>query len=160
MTPPLSDRSVVLSLQEITEDLSADRDYAPADVDEARALLDALLAAADRSAAALPERPGEQAARALLTELAADPDTAGRAAAVLADPPADEQLGIEAAATSVVVIAGLVTWLQTKITIRVRHRDGDWEFDFRLDKQPVPASVLRRLADTVARVLGSPSDEP
>ncbi|SNT53904.1 hypothetical protein SAMN05443665_10414 [Actinomadura meyerae] len=157
MTLPLSDRSVLLSLQELTEDLSADQDYVPAEEDEARALLAALLTAAGRSAA-LPERLDEQAARTLLAELAADPDTSASAAAVLADPPADEQLGTEAAATALVVIAALVTWLQTKISIRVRRRDGGWEFDFRLDKQPVPASVLRHLAEIVTRVLGSPPD--
>lgn len=160
MTLPLSDRSVLLSLQELTEDLSTAQDYTPADADEARALLAALLTAAGRSPTALPEAPDERAARSLLTELATDPDTSAQTTAILADPPADEQLGIEAAAPGLVVTAAVVTWLQTKITIRVKHRDGGWEFDFHLHKQPVPTSVLRRLADTVTRVLGSPSDPP
>ncbi|WP_329246411.1 hypothetical protein OG417_51620 [Actinoallomurus sp. NBC_01490] len=159
MTEDLSDESVLLSLQELIEDLGSTETYMPHSGDEAYALVETLLTRGGRP----PARPGDggqwaPAARRLLAHLSADDDTAPRMRAILADPPTSDRLGAEIAATDLVVLAAIVTWLQTKIDVKVKHKDGGWEFDFQLTKKPVPVSVLRRLAGTVSRVLGGPTD--
>ncbi|MFC8721048.1 hypothetical protein [Kitasatospora sp. NPDC057198] len=153
----LSDRSVVLSLQEITEELGdTDPARTPLDADEAQSLVTALMAAGGERARTfgIAGEDGRRAARQLLVHLLQDPDTSSRAAEVLSDPPADEQMSVEAALVGTVLLGALVAWLQTKVDIRIHRRDGHTEFDFRLRKEAAPPGLLRELAATVARLLG------
>lgn len=158
MTKDLSDESVLLSLQELVEDLGSTATYMPHSGDEAYALVDTLLARGGQAPASSGDGQWDAAARRLLAHLNADADTAPQTSAILADPPTGDRLGVETAATDLVVLAAIVTWLQTKIDIRVKHQNSRWEFDFRLTKKPVPTSVLRRLAGTVSRILNGPTD--
>ncbi|GAA1274432.1 5'-methylthioadenosine/S-adenosylhomocysteine nucleosidase family protein [Streptomyces javensis] len=167
----LSDRSVLLSLQELTEEIgSADPSRTPMDVDEAQLLIEAVLQASGADHAEgvpgapvgrapgavgmlfLPA-PGLPAARQLLAQLAEDTETAAVTRTVLADPPADEQMSVEAAAEGAVVLGALVAWLQTKVDIEIKRKDSKTEFTFRLAKQAAPASLLRELAAAVDRLL-------
>jgi hypothetical protein len=76
---------------------------------------------------------------------------------VLADPPADTRLGAELVEPSLVAMAGLVTWLQTKVDVRVKRKEGKTEFEFRVMKEAAPAAMLKELAAAVARLWnGSP----
>lgn len=93
-------------------------------------------------------------ARCLLTQIAEDPDTAKPAGSVLADPPADEQMSVETAVTAAVVLGALVAWLQTKVDIRIKRKEGKSEFDFRLVKSSASAPLLRELSAVIARLLG------
>ncbi|GAA4235005.1 hypothetical protein GCM10022254_41240 [Actinomadura meridiana] len=158
MTEDLPYESVLLSLQELVEDLNSTVTYTPYSGDEAYALVDSLLIRGGNAPAHSGEVQWDAAARRLLPHLNADADTASQTNAILADPPTSDRLGAETAATDLVVLAAIVTWLQTKIDIRVKHQDGGWEFDFQLSKKPVPISVLRRLAGTVSRILNGPTD--
>ncbi|PJM91453.1 hypothetical protein [Streptomyces sp. CB01373] len=154
----LSDRSVLLSLQEIAEDIgTADTGRAPLDMDEAESLLAALLTAGGQPPVAVSGLPEERllsVARGLLARIAADPDTAGPAGVVLADPPADEQMSVESAVTAAVVLGSLVAWLQTKVDIRIKRKEGKSEFEFRLSKPSASTPLLRELSEAVARLLG------
>ncbi|GAA4097897.1 effector-associated constant component EACC1 [Actinomadura miaoliensis] len=162
VTGSLSDRSVLLSLQELTEDIGpADGADTPSDSNEAQSLVTALLAAGAAPAttpeiAAMPEEQCLDAARRLLAHLARDPDTAERTRAVLADPPADEQMSVETAITGAVVLGALVAWLQTKVDIKISRKDGRSQFEFRLTKNPTSPGALRDLAATVTRMLQGP----
>jgi hypothetical protein len=157
----LSDRSVALALQEITEELAdTNPELFPQDTHEAGLLLSALLAQADLPTAGTD--PGDliydrhEAARRVLTHLATDPDTAARTRAVIADAPTDEQLSVEAAALAAVVLATTVSWLQTKVDIRIHRHDGRTDFDFSLRKTAASPGTLRRVAEIVYRLLSGP----
>ncbi|WP_433190002.1 hypothetical protein [Actinoallomurus sp. CA-150999] len=154
----LSGRSVLLSLQEIAEDIgTTDTTRTPLDADEAESLLSALLRVSEQPSvtiSGLPEQRMLTAARRLLTHIAEDPDTAESAGAVLADPPADEQMSVETAATAAVVLGALVAWLQTKVDIRIIRKEGKSEFEFRLTKTASSAPLLRELSAVIARLLG------
>ncbi|MFE0450788.1 hypothetical protein ACFW2D_05770 [Streptomyces sp. NPDC058914] len=162
----LTDRSVLLSLQEITEEIGVDGpDRTPQDIGEAAALLSELLAAAGLASQA-PGRlvGGDEAlargsARRVLERLAVDEDTAAATRAVLSDPPADEQLSVEAAAAGAVVLGAVVAWLQTKIDIRIRRRNGETEFEFRLTKASSEPGTLRRLGSVIAELLTGPPQQ-
>ncbi|MEU8976599.1 hypothetical protein AB0D11_46980 [Streptomyces monashensis] len=159
----LTDREVVLVLQELTEELTtgAAADEMPLDQEEALLLLDALRSgrpdSESQAAPALPEGAAAcAAARRLLAVLAEEPAGADFAAELLADPPNDSRLGGELALPGVVVLAGTVAWLQTKVDIRFKRSGGKTEFEFRLGKEAADGSTLRELAATVARLLGWP----
>ncbi|MGW1892292.1 hypothetical protein ACWCP6_18855 [Streptomyces sp. NPDC002004] len=57
---------------------------------------------------------------------------------------------MEAAAAGVVVVAVLVTWLQTKVDLRIRRRNGSTDFDFHLTKQAAETGTLREMASILA----------
>ncbi|OEJ22478.1 hypothetical protein [Streptomyces subrutilus] len=162
VTDGLDERSLILALQEVTETLTAatEPEGLPRDRDEVQGLLAAFLRAGGRDAAELGplDEPGQyEAARRVLAELARDPVTRVVAEPVLSDPPADTRLGTELVGPSLVAMAGLVTWLQTKVDVRIKRKDGRTEFEFRVTKESAPATVLKELAATVARLWNGPS---
>ena len=156
----LDDRSVLLVLQEISaqlgEDLAADEGTVRTE-DEAR-LLAALLREydardVDPSEIAASETDAQTMARRTLGLLTEDPSTAPVAQAVVEDPPEDEQLVIETAIAAAVVLGAQVTWLQTKVHVSVKRADGKTSFEFSLDKDATDPSLLKTLAETVAKLL-------
>ncbi|MEU2925804.1 hypothetical protein ABZ636_12265 [Streptomyces sp. NPDC007251] len=159
----LTDRQVILILQEMTEELTAGAavDTMPLDPEEALLLLDALRGtrpeAQPDAPPAVPEGAAAcAAARRLLAVLADEPAWADLATELLADPPDDSRLGGELAVPGVVVLAGTVAWLQTKVDIRFKRGGGKTEFEFRLGKEAADGSTLRELAAVIARLLGWP----
>ncbi|MFE5860237.1 hypothetical protein ACFQ77_06720 [Streptomyces virginiae] len=157
LTDGLDERSLVLALQEVTETLTAEAapESLPRDRDEAHDLLAAFLREGGHDAAELAplDEPGQYAAaRRVLTQLARDPETRAVAEPVLADPPADTRLGAELVGPSLVTMAALVTWLQTKVDVRIKRKDGKTEFEFRVTKNTAPATVLKDMAAMVARL--------
>ncbi|MBO8196156.1 hypothetical protein ITI46_31610 [Streptomyces oryzae] len=160
----LTDREVILILQELTEELTAGAaaDAMPLDQEEAVLLLDALLGTrpeAGAKAATVPEGAAAcAAARRLLAVLAEEPACADLAAELLNDPPDDSRLGGELAVSGVVVLAATAAWLQTKIDIHFKRGGGQTEFEFRLGKEAADGSTLRELAAAVARLLGGPRE--
>lgn len=156
----LSDRTVLLALQELTEELSADAavDSMPLDQDEAALLVGKLLHDGGQhgdSATVLPDQVAAYAAaRRVLAMLASEPATADVSAAVLRDPPTDSRLSAEIAGPGIVVLAALVTWLQTKVVIHIKRVNGKTEFEFRVAKEAATSATLKELASTIARLLG------
>lgn len=157
----LDERSLILALQEVTEDVTArtSRGGQPTDADEARALLAALIQVSghnDVRADELLEADQYAAARRVLMALAEDPATADTARAVLAEPPSDTRLGTELAVPAIAVLAGVIAWLQTKLDIQIKRKDGRTEFQFRVAKEAASDKVLKELAATVVRLWSGP----
>ncbi|MFI2206774.1 hypothetical protein ACH47Z_39885 [Streptomyces sp. NPDC020192] len=145
----LDDTSLILALQEVTEDLTADGSphALPMDQDEAWELLLALLREGGYSGAELAEldRPGQYAAaRRVLVELVEDPAIRDAAGPVLADPPSDTRLGADLAGPALAAVAGTVAWPQTKVDVRIKRKDGKTEFEFRVVKESAPAKSVRQ----------------
>jgi hypothetical protein len=150
----------VLSLQEIAEMLgAADSTDAPRGPSEAESLVQALLlldpAAGNRvDIQALNDREfALSAARRLLQLAIDDPDTSAVAEEVLEEPPTDEQMSIEAVMVGVVVLAALISWLQTKVDIRITRVDGKVNFDFRVTKKAASDATIQHIAGSVRNVL-------
>ncbi|MFE1770385.1 hypothetical protein [Streptomyces sp. NPDC059008] len=154
----LSNRSVVLALQEITEDLLPDGESVARTLEEAEQILVRLLgegAGGDAGPVRLPADEGSAlaAGRRLLDLLAADEDTAAAAAPVLEDPPVDEQLAVVEVSAVTVVVFALVTWLQTKVHIKVHRQSRNNTVDFELTKEGMRPRDLAALAQTAEQVL-------
>ncbi|WP_055550416.1 hypothetical protein [Streptomyces kanamyceticus] len=146
----LPDRTVVLALEEITHTLTA---AAPtplpvASAGEAADVIDALFAAARLDPPALGSA-GPGAARAVLARLAADEDSAAVSAPVLADPPADDQMGLAESADHIVVIGAVIAWLRLKVDFRFHRKDGVNEVEFELSQKPPTAGYLQELAQII-----------
>ncbi|OKI24987.1 hypothetical protein A6A25_33920 [Saccharothrix sp. CB00851] len=150
----MDDRSVLLSLQEVTEAINADR--VVADEQEAAELLGALFSSAGGPGGPVAPADPVAAGRRLLDHVLRDEDTAGIAREVLADPPTDDQMSVEVAASTAVVLGALVGWLQTKVDIKVSRKDGKTEFSFHVVKNAASPGLLKRLADVVAGIIGGP----
>ncbi|MER6999240.1 hypothetical protein [Streptomyces sp. NPDC000410] len=162
----LSDRSVVLSLQEIAQELGDElgspADSGIADARDAEELLAALFTAAGEPEVAVPaDEPGAVAAGRRLLELLAEDDVTGELArSVLADPPQDDQLAVNDAVTGVVVLAAVVSWLQTKVSFRFhRDREGRREIEFSAEKTTDP-KVLRQVVRVIRDLLLPPPPPP
>ncbi|WP_378739046.1 hypothetical protein [Nocardia brasiliensis] len=157
-------RSLVLALQEITEELTADVPAValPLDQDEAFELLAALLRAGGYTGTELTpldETSQYAAATRVLTAVARDAATRKIAEPILADPPTDTRLGAELAVPALAVAAGVVGWLQTKVDLRIKRKDGKTEFEFRVTKDAASASVLNQLATAVLRMWNGPPQQ-
>jgi hypothetical protein len=157
----LDDRSVLLVLQEISarlgEGLVADEGTVRTE-DEARLLLAELLREydvrdVDPSEIAANETDAQAMARRTLGLFTEDPSTAPVARAVVEDPPEDEQLVIETAILAAVVLAALVTWLQTKVHFSVKRADGKTSIEFSLDKDATDSATVKSIAESVAKLL-------
>jgi hypothetical protein len=160
----LSDRSVLLALQELAEEIGADVAGVAADSDDAAALVAALLDGAGLPRGAVDTlgsaAAATAAARRLLAHTLHDPDTAEPAGQIVADPPADEQMSVEAAVAAAVVLGALVAWLQTKVDIKVSRKDGKNEFEFRMTKAATGPAGIRRIAEVVSALLTGTQPPP
>lgn len=153
----LSDRSVVLALQEFTEV------GAPLPMEsqsEARQLIESLLAVGPPSGKAQldeilnSDETALTVARRLLHMTAEDPDTGAVIADITSEPPRDDQMAADVAITSVVVLAALVSWLQTKIEIKVQRKDGKVDFVFHLLKAKSSDGTIQSIIETINRIIG------
>ncbi|WP_399928655.1 hypothetical protein [Streptomyces kanamyceticus] len=153
----LPDRTVVLALEEITHTLttSAPAPLPVAGPGEAAAVIDALFSAAGMAPPAL-SAAGPETARAVLTRLAADEDSAPVAAPVLADPPADDQMGLAESADQIVVIGAVIAWLRLKVDFRFHRKDGANEVEFELSQKPPTAGYLQELAQIIRDFFAPP----
>ncbi|MFI7231927.1 hypothetical protein ACIBO5_52810 [Nonomuraea angiospora] len=159
----LADRTVILILQELAEDLQ--RPAAALEVtseDEARLVLRALLdgyadgdARTAQDALPLPRSAAEAigAGRRLLAAAQRDEDAGPVARALTQDPPADDQLSVEAAAVVVVVLAAMIAFLQTKVSIKIQRDADGTKVEFELLKRASSDSLLRTLARLMADIL-------
>ncbi|CCK32530.1 putative membrane protein [Streptomyces davaonensis JCM 4913] len=158
MSPPMARRSVVLALQEITEDLAAQHGLAAENDDEALQIVEALLTHADApgSAAWLLDDEGLalDTGRRLLDALAEDPGTRSLAEPLLAEPPVDDQLAVVEVSAGVVVLVALVAFLQTKVSVKMERKTSKGKVSFELTKEATKGSTLMQLADLYQRILG------
>ncbi|QEU92270.1 hypothetical protein CP970_16350 [Streptomyces kanamyceticus] len=70
-------------------------------------------------------------------------------APVLADPPADDQMGLAESADHIVVIGAVIAWLRLKVDFRFHRKDGVNEVEFELSQKPPTAGYLQELAQII-----------
>lgn len=126
------------------------------DLEEARQLVDALLAAAgdEPSRSIVPtERTAVTAAgRRLLAHMLDDDAVSAVVAPLVAAPPKHEQMGTEQALEAAIVLGALVSWLQTKVLIDISRKAGKTSFQFKLVKASQDASTLKQIAGWVRQI--------
>ncbi len=165
-TLPLPDDAAVLRIlshltDEMREELPEDERKVITSADEAREVVATVLALVDE------ERPsGTQGllrddtaaaadARKLLRVLQTDESTRPRLEELLAHPPDADQRSVVAIAATAIVLGALVTWLQTKVRIKIRHKDGKTEISVDLDKKPTDKETIKSVLRTVSGFPGA-----
>lgn len=159
----LDDATVLAALQELTarirEDLSADQQQAVTTQEEAQLALASIIDPGDAAAIArrLRTEPLQAiaAARDLLTAAVIDPDTSAPAAELVANPPAEDQMAVLGGLEIVILLAALITLLQTKARIRVDRKDGKVNYQIDVEKNASPNTLLEEVARIVAKLFGA-----
>jgi len=158
----LHDREVLAILGQVTEDLqaSAAAPSAPiADDQEARAALAAFLRTtgviedATPNAIVADDIAATELSREVLTVLLEDEASSALATEAVQSPPADDQMSIELAMAGAVVLGALITWLQTKVHIKVKREAGETSFEFELLKDATDKDTIKNVASTVAKMI-------
>lgn len=60
---------------------------------------------------------------------------------------------------SLAAVAAAVAWLQTKVNVRIKCKDGKTEFEFRVVNEAAPAALLKELAAAVMRLWSHPPQQ-
>jgi len=150
----------MLVLGHLTTDLrDAGSDVPVANETEARAALAAFLAQTGEGSPAdpadvIPDGTALAAGRELLVTLLDDDSTAELAGEYVDDPPDDDQMSIELAIGAAVVLGLLITWLQTKIDIKISREGGETSWSFELHKDATDPETIKEVASTVAGFVG------
>ncbi|MER7684516.1 hypothetical protein [Streptomyces sp. NPDC097610] len=148
----LSDRTVLLSLEEATHTLNSCYPVHVTSPADAHAVLVALFEAAGE-----PPMPAvvadTSAARRVLAALAREKKSAETVNEILADPPMDDQMGGEDLVLDLVVLAAVIAFLRLHVDFRFKRANGRSEVEFRLEQQPVPEGLLTTLVRAVVSLL-------
>jgi hypothetical protein len=150
----LSDHDAERVLQSVTERLVQQAgDLAADNEEEAREIIAAAVSrygagplSADDVAPAVA--PPASLARATLALLARDPGTAGLVRDTVADLPEETQMVVDPV-TIAVVLAGLVAFLQTKFSLKVRRVDGKLDVEFTLSKEAASDETIKEVITAV-----------
>jgi hypothetical protein len=152
---------VLLVLSHLTAELREGADSEPpvASADDAREALASFLNDFRPAATASPDAivPDDADAAAIGRELLAhlmEDDVAGDTTQALVDePPDDNQMALELAIGAAIVLGLLITWLQTKIDISVKHEHGETSWEFKLHKDAADPEVIKDVAATVSKLI-------
>jgi hypothetical protein len=158
----LTDREVLLVLSHLTNELqeSADRETSPVtSAPEAREALAAFLNHFGPTESAAPDAivPDDANAaaigRELLADLVHDQVAGDTAQALVKAPPDDTQMSLELAIGAAIVLGMLITWLQTKVDISVKHERGETSWHFKLHKDAADPTVIKDVVGTVSKLV-------
>lgn len=152
----LNDSTVIRVLQEFSEDFGKP---VVDDQDTALEVVDSLLSRAGDDGIGwvlASESNAIAAGRFLIEGLAEEPATAVIVAAILDDPPHDNRLILDSVVASAAVLGAVITWLQTRVDLTVRRKDGKTEVEFKVQKRQASDSLLKALADTLRSMLSGP----
>ena len=69
------------------------------------------------------------------------------------NPPRDSQMSVEMAIAGAVILGSIITWLQTKINIKVTRKEGKTEFHFEINKETTDPSLIKDVAKSVSSLL-------
>ena len=95
----------------------------------------------------------ERAARETLNLLLKDPRNAPQVQALIEQPPANSQPSVELALSGAIVLGVVITWLQTKVHLKVSRKGGKAEFEFELKKDAPSDTLIKTVAKTVQQAL-------
>src|SRR5215472_3248191 len=158
----LDTRQLALTLQHLAaEVLPADAAVdGLANPSEGAEMLQAFLAAASdeigRIEPGVSDNPQVLAQESVKLALG-ETDTHDLAEDLLADPPSDDQMGIEQIGQHIATLGFLVAFLQTKIAVHVSRAGGKTTFDFNLSKQAASNTVLAKMLSLIGGLLGGKS---
>jgi hypothetical protein len=159
----LTDREVLAVLSELNEELTAQFGFQPETLEdefEARRALEAILRKystvedVDVDALMPEDNDNATAARDILALIAADQGLPVDVDELVSHPTTDQQMSVEFAVATAVILAVLITWLQTKIALRVTRRDGKTEFDLEVNKAAASDAQVGQVVGAVAKALG------
>jgi hypothetical protein len=88
--------------------------------------------------------------QATLTLLADDPATEGVVRGAIADLPEETQMVVDPI-TIAVVLVGLVAFLQTKFSLKVRRKAGKVDVDFSISKDAASQETIKQVVSAVGR---------
>lgn len=157
MLANLDDQEILGILSEMTielrEGLSDDEKKAIQSEEEARLAIASVLQTVGENEeqivpeAIISEDPDvETTARGVLEILLNDPIISSEVEELIKNPPEDLQLGgVKSVVATAVILAVLVTWLQTRIEIEVNRKDGQTEYSIGLIKEPTENSTIREI---------------
>ncbi len=94
--------------------------------------------------------------RGMLELLLNDETARSRTQDLIAHPPKEEQMSVELAIAGAVILGALITWLQTKVKIKIHRKDGKTEFEFEMIKDATDASTMKELAQSLMALLKRP----
>ena len=159
----LNDQTVLRILNHLTadlrEDLPDEQQSAVQSQEEAREAIVSFLetygaSAGEHERRALSEEAlGAPQARILLKLLLEDEATRAKAMGLLEHPPDDEQRSIELAVAGAVILGATITWLLTKVEIKVNRRNQKTEFQFHLSKPAVSKDLVQKVAQAISSLL-------
>jgi hypothetical protein len=158
----LDNRSVQMILSHLTQklrdDIPEEQKRAVQSEQEARIAIASFLRELEPSAPSpaeiVPEETdADRIARQTLDVLLDDPATAPKVCALLAEPPRDSQMSVELALSSAIVLGVLISWLQTKVQLKVSRKDGKTDFEFNLNKQGASDAVIKQVVEAVKKAL-------
>jgi hypothetical protein len=64
----------------------------------------------------------------------------------------DAARSVELALGAAVILGALVTWLQTKFEIEIKHEDGQTSFHFSARKNPTGTALIKDVAKSVMKI--------
>ena len=151
----LDDRQTLLVLSHLTGELPATDEVRSED--EAREVIAAFLGEFGDEAVG-PGRVAsgdvtDASARVLLQAMLDDPVTGTAARELVDDPPDDEQLSVELALQSAVLLGATISWLQTKVELEITSEDGKRRIRFKLTKEAADAALVKDVIATIRRAL-------
>ena len=62
-------------------------------------------------------------------------------------------MSVELAISSAIVLGALISWLQTKLQLKVSRKEGKTDFEFELKKQGASNSVIKQVANVVKKAI-------
>ncbi|HZO71411.1 MAG TPA: hypothetical protein VFB60_04360 [Ktedonobacteraceae bacterium] len=162
----MDDQTILLILshvaQELQEDLPQEQLGAIRSQDEAREAIVALLNAAGENTAQLdaaqiiPEDEENPAlSRGVLELLLNDELAKPKAEELLANPPEEEQMSVVLALAGAIILGTLITWLQTKIKLKVNRKDGKTDIEFEMEKDKTDPETIKEVAKAIITLLGT-----
>lgn len=93
-------------------------------------------------------------ARRVVDLLRADPAVGGLVDDLIEHPPENQQMSVEVAIATAVILGALVTWLQTKISLKVQRTPKGTVIDFELLKGSADKETVDSVVKASARALG------
>lgn len=144
---------------EIREQIPSEAQTSITSAEEARMAVAALLTEEGVAPATSPDQilPEPAAtptqARALLQVFWEDEDLRPHLEELISHPPDDSQRSVELAMTSAVILGAVITWLQTKIDLKVTRKDGKTDFHFALRKNATDPALISDIAKRIGSIL-------
>ncbi|HEU5230206.1 MAG TPA: hypothetical protein VFU49_20465 [Ktedonobacteraceae bacterium] len=162
----LDEQTVLLILshvtQELQKELPKEQIAAIRSQDEAREAIVALFNATGENSAQLdateivPEDEENPAlSRDVLKFLLHDEVARSTTEKLLANPPKEEQMSLTLAIAGAVILGALITWLQTRVELKVSRKNGKLDFDFAIGKDATDPEILKEVAKAIISLLGT-----